>query len=398
LIIFKVPSFPEVSETFILSAIISAIKSGEEVKIIANKVKAVANSSQPELLFEYDLLKKSIEFQQPTDKKLRKRAFLAFLFKPVSLYYYFKFCLIKGKVSLDYVFYLNFYASLRKTAVFHAHFLPSLTPLLELKKIGYLKSKLIVTFHGYDAHFLPQRAVLDNMLLNIEKYVNHITVNSQYLKNLLVNKGFKSCSIDIVPIGIDTVFFKNINQRDFENKRAVKLITVGRLVPLKGQEYGISAVKLLKDLGYHVSYTLIGSGSELSRLKELVRKLELQNSVCFLGDKSQEEIKNELEQHDVFLMTSTHDDHGRREAFGVVSLEAQAMGLPVIGFDSGGFPETIINKHTGFIVPDRDVNGIAIQVIELADNTFRLNQMSLNAADHIRKNFDINLTKYDSFY
>jgi colanic acid/amylovoran biosynthesis glycosyltransferase len=397
-IVFKTHEFPTVSETFITNTIVCSIKKGFNVNILVDKRNTISQSSQKSLLIEFNLLSKTLEHQQPIDKLKRKKEFLILVLNPALFYYYIKFCLVRKKVSLDYVFHLNFYKPFKKATVFHVHFLSSLTPLLELKKIGYLNSKLVVTFHGYDAHYLPPTKVLDKLLLDIGKYVDHITVNSQYIKNKLVNKGFSDEMIHIVPIGIDTTFFRNNNQRDFKNNRVVKLITVGRLIPLKGQEYGIKSVKHLIDLGYNVSYTIIGSGSELSHLIELVKNLELNKVVHFLNNKNQAKVKNELAVHDIFLMTSTHDNKGRREAFGVTSLEAQSMGLPVIGFKSGGFPETVINDYTGFIVSDRDVIGMAAKVIELIDNQSKLKQMSLNAVTHIKEKFDLSSTEFTSFY
>lgn len=388
-VILKVTAFPVVSETFVLNSFVAAIEKGKEVQLITNELRSVENSSQPELIKKYDLLNKTLLFKRPIENKRRKIDFFKVLFNPVQLFYLIKYFLIQNKLSLQYAFHLNFYKNLRKAAVFHIHFLPALTPLLELKKIGYLKSKLVITFHGYDAHHLPEKKVLDEMLSDIEKYVDRVTVNSAYLKEKLVSQGFQSAMIDIVPIAINTNFFKNDKNRDFNAKKIIRLISIGRLIPLKGQRYGIAVIKMLIDAGYKVRYTIVGEGASYESLKRLVQECHLEEFVTFKGEQTQIEIKQLLSIHDIFLMTSTEDDKGVREAFGVVSLEAQSMGLPVIGFESGGFPDTLIDQETGFIVKDRDVVAMYHKIILLINDLNLLESMSHNAIKHAVGKFDL---------
>jgi colanic acid/amylovoran biosynthesis glycosyltransferase len=135
-------------------------------------------------------------------------------------------------------------------------------------------------------------------------------------------------------------------------------------------------------------------------LKAEVERLNLSDNVYFLGSQSQSEVIETMKGVDLFIMPSTYDDKsGRREAFGLVSLEAQASGLPVIGFNSGGFPDTIIEGETGFAVKDRDVDALASKVEYFIKNPEIYAEMSKKAIEHAAS-FDHQFTtqKYLDLY
>lgn len=388
-IIFKTNSFPNISETFIVTNIIEAIKRGFKVTVLTNRLNQITDTSQLNLLEDYQLMNQVLRYSSPKEKKKRLIKAVLLVLNPIRFFYFLKYIIFKRKISLEYLFILKFYEQYRDSEIFHVHFATAINPLFDLKAIGFLNSKLIVTFHGYDAHFLPKGELLKKIIKNFNCWVSSITVNSLFLKQKLVNKGFIADNIKIIPIGIDTDFFNNNLQMNIKEE-VFKIITVGRLIELKGQSFGIKAIKLLRDKGYNVVYTLVGKGEELESLKQLVLELNLEDSVCFLGSKNQEEIRELLKDSNLFLMTSTMDKTNRTEAFGVVSLEAQSMGIPVVGFDSGGFPETLIKNKTGIIVKDKGIEALADAVGSLIEDKIKLVKMGTEAKKHIKKNFDIN--------
>lgn len=386
------------SETFVVNNVVEAIKNGFQVTVITDKKNDSSFSTQEELLNDYSISEKIEKFSEHGKKS--KRYFKAFchLLNPVWFYYYIKYAQFKKKKSLSLLFRLAFYYPHRKTT-FHVHFATALEPLLELRRIGFLKSKIIVTFHGYDAFYLPAGKKLESLVTDYVEYVDHITVNSAYLKQTLVLKGFPGSKINIVPIGIDPQVFKPSNTGE-EIKPSFRLITVARLVDLKGIDYGIQVVKRLVDKGHNVNYSIVGEGPEEKRLKATCKVFGIETKVQFLGKKSQPQIKSLLEDHHLLFMTSTIDKDGRREAFGVVSLEAQAMGLPVVGFKSGGFPETVVDGVTGFLVDDKDIGAMAEAIEILIKDKRRLAKMGKQGRKHVLENFSFEKTtrKYLELY
>lgn len=393
LVVFKLRQFPTVSETFIVNAITATIDAGFDVRILVNRVNPPDNASQPQLIAQYKLMDKVDSLSdQPTDKKIRYKAFFKMLLNPLKTFFFLRLSVVLKKLTMDYVFWFQKLDALRKSQMFHVHFSTMEYPLLALKKIGYLKAPLMVTFHGYDAYALPSGIQLKSMLSDYKKFVKHITVNSNFLKQILINKGFKDSQINIVPMGVNSKLFDRDGRTDLPPQEPFKLITIGRLVPYKGQDYGIRIVKELIDKGMNVKYTIVGNGTQLEALKALIIKLELQDNVQLIGSVKQKEVIELLKEHHIFLMTSTVDNTGRREPFGLVAVECQALGLPIIGFDSGGFPETMKDNYTGFLVEDQNIKAAVDKVEAFIKDRQLLETFSKNAKKHVRENFELEKT------
>ncbi|KAA3622552.1 MAG: colanic acid biosynthesis glycosyltransferase WcaL [Flavobacterium sp.] len=398
-VVFKVKEFPTYSETFVVHNIIAAIKEGFNVEIITNILHNQNNSSQPDIIEKFGLIARARKYSEPKIKFIRYLKSLIYLFNPIIFNAAFKYFQLKGKKSLSYIFELAFYYRYRSAKKIHVHFSDAIEPLFNLKAINYLKGDIIVTFHGYDAHFLPKERKLLEFLDDFAQYVQSVTVNSEYLKSILLDSGFKKNSIHIIPMGVSCSFYQNKNEKSISKNAVIKLISVGRLIPLKGHEYGIRAIRILADKGYSVEYTIIGKGAEEDRLNKLTSELNLSGHVNFLGAQDQLRIKESLESHHIFLMTSVYDGK-RREAFGIATLEAQAMGLPVVAFDSGGVAETIIDSKTGYLVGEKDIEGMVVCIENLINDDQLYRKMSISAINNVENNFDIMHTseKFNSLY
>ncbi|WP_339703431.1 glycosyltransferase family 4 protein [uncultured Marixanthomonas sp.] len=382
-IAIKVKSFPNVSETFVVSNIVFALKNKFKVRVFVAKYRGVNNSSQADTLQQYNLeekIEKPFSFSKYQVVRWCQLAFMAL--HPRVLTYLFKYYKNKSKRNIKPLLELYQYRHFKKNAVCHVHFNNALHPLQKLAKIGYIDPKVIVSFHGFDAFLENKESFQKAYGAFYRKYVKAVTVNSQYLKQQLLTLGIDENLIHIIPIGIDILDFKGTEKKIIP-KHPIKLITIGRLVQLKGHTYAINCVRKLRDAGYLVQYTIWGAGESLDKLQKQVAELDLKETVYFKGKASQEDVKHTLNESHIFLMPSTYDEiTGRREAFGLVSIEAQAMGLPVIGFNSGGFPDTLKSGVTGFTVTDRNITEMAEKVQYLIDNPKVYTAMSQAAIEH----------------
>ena len=88
-------------------------------------------------------------------------------------------------------------------------------------------------------------------------------------------------------------------------------------------------------------------------------------------------------------MTSTYDDNtNREEALGVSAIEAQACGLPVIGFKSGGVPEAVLHNKTGLLVEDRNIDELVAKTICLIEDKVKYEEYSKNSRERVIKLFN----------
>lgn len=86
-------------------------------------------------------------------------------------------------------------------------------------------------------------------------------------------------------------------------------------------------------------------------------------------------------------MSSVTDATGRCETQGVVTAEAQAMGLPVVAFNSGGVPYTIHDGETGILVKEKDVDRYAQAILEMINDSEKYQAMSVRAREFAVANF-----------
>lgn len=128
---------------------------------------------------------------------------------------------------------------------------------------------------------------------------------------------------------------------------------------------------------------MIGDGPERQAAELQSRSLGMDADVRFLG--KQEAIEELLAVSDLFIMPS------ESESFGLAALEAMACEVPVISSDAGGIPEVNIDGKTGFVLPIKDVKGMAEKAILLLKDEGMLSDFRENAYQQARK---FSLEKY----
>jgi len=142
------------------------------------------------------------------------------------------------------------------------------------------------------------------------------------------------------------------------NKERIKILMCGRFVEKKGFEYGIRAFAKLGKIHKNIVLTLIGDGKLRKRLENLVDSLNLSPRVQFLGMLSHEEVQRQMEASDIFLSPNVTAWDGNREGIPNTIKEAMATGLPVVSTYHAGIPELVIDKKSGFLVPEKDIEGL----------------------------------------
>jgi colanic acid/amylovoran biosynthesis glycosyltransferase len=295
------------------------------------------------------------------------------------------------KFSLTWLYQWFFYQKFNDVSVFHIQYGTNSKPLDILKKTGF-KPSLIVTFHGHDAFFPINGYIANNGYYdNLFKYGNLITANTPYLADKIIELGSPNELLAIIPVGVDTDFFYP-NKETRTICKTLKLITVGRLDKVKGHDFCISAVADLISKGFDVTLAIVGVGAERKSLEDLIAKHKLEDKVFMKGKKSQLEVRQELWEHDVYLLTAVALPDGRRETQGLATLEAQACGLPVIVFDSGGVKYTLEDGISGFVCEEYDVEAFVTKIIKFIKNPNLLTNMSNQAVTSVNKNYSQKVT------
>lgn len=140
-----------------------------------------------------------------------------------------------------------------------------------------------------------------------------------------------------------------------------RFCAVGRLVKLKNFNNLIQAVRILLNLGIKCELTIIGSGPEYSSLSQLITSLSLENHVVLAGECDRPELIEKVSESHVLVLPS------ERETFGVVLIEAMALGIPVIASNVGG-PASIVNDSNGILINPGDVDELAAAMRRMIEN------------------------------
>lgn len=169
----------------------------------------------------------------------------------------------------------------------------------------------------------------------------------------------------------------SVNNKDFEveKQRKIRLMWCARFLKLKHPEVAIKMAKEIKGKGYRFILDFYGSGEEENRMKDLVKKDNLNDVISFHGNRPNEEILKAMQNHDVFLFTSN-----RLEGWGAVVNEAMANGCVVISADCIGSTAYLIKDgYNGFGYRDKDVSSLTEKVEWLINHPKELELMGRNA-------------------
>lgn len=193
---------------------------------------------------------------------------------------------------------------------------------------------------------------------------NKVITVSHFAKKKLVEIGIPENKIVVIPNGVDPVKFNSRldsslirKKHNLKNKKVI--LTVARLGEHKGHANVIRALPQVLEKVPSSIYLVVGSGEKEGRLKGLVKELGLEDKVIFTGEVEKEKLPLYYMACDVFIMPSDI------EGFGIVFLEANACGKPVIGGRTGGISDAIIDGETGLLVDPLDITQIAEALVRL---------------------------------
>jgi phosphatidylinositol alpha-1,6-mannosyltransferase len=256
--------------------------------------------------------------------------------------------------------------------------------------------RLIAITHGHEAGWaaLPGARAL---LRRIGDQVDVVTYLGEYFRTRLARVLSAEAAARMVRLapGVDTSAFRpgvggnEIRERLGLGNRPV-VVCVSRMVPRKGQDTlirawplvlaataetgrvaGASGVAVQAGFGGDGSsggpvLLLVGDGPYRAELGRLAQRTGVGRSVVFTGPVPAAELPAHYDAGDVFAMPCRTRRAGLDvEGLGIVYLEASASGLPVVGGDSGGAPDAILDGETGYVVPGRDVGAVAGRITEL---------------------------------
>jgi len=292
----------------------------------------------------------------------------------LSMTSFFPMCLSKG-IHL---------CSKNNYDVINAHFvIPSGLPAVFLAKI--FRKPLVISLLGGDIYdpskkWSPHRHPSLRMLISwLLQQADHVVAASSDIKENTLKYYNYSGQIETIPWGFVQPQFRRVTRANLDlPEDQIVLVSVGRLVKRKGHGYAIRAVSKLIQQGHQVKYLIIGDGPEKRTLRDLVRELNIEENVIFLGYVSEEVKYQYLTRSDIYLLPSLH------EGFGICLLEAMYCGLPIVATNNGGQTDFLTNGRNVFFTSPKDDNSLTEEVTKLINNDQLRYKMAENNKNDIQ--------------
>lgn len=252
-------------------------------------------------------------------------------------------------------------------------------------------TRIIATTHGHEVGWsmLPGAR---QVLRRIGNTSDHVTYIADYTLRRFRRAFGSQPRFSHLPSGVDTEVFApaTLAQRQATRARyglgeAPVVICISRLVPRKGQDQLIAAMPELLRNYPDARLLIVGEGSYRRKLEQLAKPLG--EAVRFTGRVEFSEMLDLLAASDIFAMPARTRGRGLDvEGLGIVYLEAQACGIPVIAGDSGGAPETV-TPEAGIVVPGKDLPALIDALDRLLGDAALRARMGAQGRAHVTANW-----------
>ena len=295
----------------------------------------------------------------------------------------------KEKYLQEFIEKLNENYDLKSFDVIHAHYW--LSGLVAKHISNEFNIPFVFTAHSLGVFldgYNKERVDCEKLIMTSS---NYITASSNFEQNLISESyQIDKNKIKKITPGIDRSLFAP----DLSAKRKNILLSIGRIQQQKGQRVTIDFLNNFRKVENDFVCYFIGgpsgnSGKEyLVELKEQVVELNLETHVKFLENLPQTKIRELLNESKLLIHTSQF------ETFGLVAIEANSMGVPVLSTNSGSFPEIIFSGVNGYLADNLVDGNVNNYVRDLLRDNKTFEEAMFNCIEK-SKNYDWKITARD---
>jgi L-malate glycosyltransferase len=255
--------------------------------------------------------------------------------------------------------------------------------------IGALVAMIINKPHVWHIREFGEKDHGINFLYNLPERARYIVNNSNHV--IFNSKAVSRCYLEHIESKNTSVVYNNVNIIDsssekdniFQKKDSFKLVVVGGVQEGKGQKDAILAVGDLFKKGIkNIELLFVGKIGELEyeqELKNIIKSKKLENNIKFVGYKKN--IHDVISAADIVLVCS------RNEAFGRVTAESMLLKKPVIGTNTGGTEELIVDKSNGLLYKSGSYLELSEKIKYLIDNPQKRRDIGIEGFHFAKKTF-----------
>ncbi|HWP84920.1 MAG TPA: glycosyltransferase family 4 protein, partial [Terriglobia bacterium] len=252
----------------------------------------------------------------------------------------------------------------RHVRILHCH--NTYADLVGLVAAKWCRIPCVTTLYVW-GDFGFKRGVLQWIDARLLPYFDRITAHCETTRQQTLRMGFSESEVTLLPCGFEgrAVQFpaeeRSRRRAEFGvGPQETVLIYVARFWPEKAHEVVLEGMKEILRHRPATTLWLLGVGPEEPRIRSMVREMNLEEKIRFLG------FRSDLEEMLALADIMVHPSH--MEGVPLAVLSGMAAGLPVVATRVGGLPEIVRHGETGVLIPPREPSVLAREVIQLIDH------------------------------
>ncbi|KIC48265.1 glycosyltransferase [Tateyamaria sp. ANG-S1] len=362
---FCVSNFPALSQTFVTSQVLHAVRNGHDVTVLCKTIE------------EETLL-------SPEDQKLLRQVRVVIWPPPKAS----SLALLPTALRDRLVARLDRDAWRRQidADVVIAHFGYRGAAAARAQRGWHPRPPLVTVFHGRDVSVELRR---DRMARYQDLFAEgdlHLTVNTPFAQQL-ISCGAPAERVERHHLGIPVSRYQfSLPKRT----STMSFLSVCRLVEKKGLDVAIDTFALLRDRHPEIywHYDIGGDGPLAETLKAQVARLGLGSRISFIGQLSHDEVLLRMSKADALVAPSVTADDGDQEGIPVTLMEAMALGTPVCATRHSGIPELVSHGETGLLSDEKDVDGLCANILSLVQAPQNVATMTRTARQKVENEFN----------
>lgn len=261
-----------------------------------------------------------------------------------------------------------------KIEMIHAHWvIPQARIATIYKRLINKNIKIYATAHGGDVFGLNNK-IGNSIKRKTLSFIDKLSVVSQALKTRVLELGYKK-EVYVYPMGVDTTLFSRDKNdpsiRKQLNIEGTFLLFVGRIAEKKGINYLVEALPDILQHDPKAKLVIIGNGPQINEIEEIIKRLDVKQSVIPLGFISHDKLASYYASADIIVVPSIVTESGDSEGFSLVFAEAMSSGTAVIATDIANFQDFAHDQPNVFLIPQKSSKAIAEKVTDLIKNPLK---------------------------
>ncbi|MCX8042835.1 MAG: glycosyltransferase [Desulfobacterota bacterium] len=292
-------------------------------------------------------------------------------------------------------YYPYFYRLLKnmRVALVHSHF--GNRGYFDLKLKEKLRVPQITMFYGHDASMMARDPLWQRRYDELFRRCELILAEGDHMRQVLIGLGAQPDRVVVQHLGVDLDTIAFI-PRKLEGDRQIKILIASTFRDKKGITYCLEAFANVAQKHRNIHLTIIGDAGRSKREQTykqevigVIRNRRIGDRITMLGFLDYPAFIEEAKKHDIFLSHSVIGSDGETEGGAPVTLiEMSAYGMPVLATLHCDIPEVIVDGKSGFLVPERDVDGLTQRLEYLVEHPEAWEPMGRAGREHVAREYD----------